>query len=116
MDIILNVACACKGMNEQCTADISDAHLRGLSISPADIVDSLLSLVWTNAPEGFPAIETGGDGPSTLGAEAWGIFGSGFIPGLNCFQEFRLNDFERFYLLSLAVAADKYESIYAFLQ
>ena len=44
LDIILNVACAYKGMNESSTPlDVSSVHLRGLSISPADIVDSLLS-------------------------------------------------------------------------
>jgi hypothetical protein len=36
LDIILNIACAYKGMNESgAPLHVSDVHLRGLSISPA---------------------------------------------------------------------------------
>lgn len=44
LDIILNIACAYKGMNDtEAPLNVSDVHLRGLSISPAEIVDALLS-------------------------------------------------------------------------
>jgi hypothetical protein len=120
-DIILNVACAYKGMNESSAPlNISDAHLRGLSISPADIVDSLLSYRLDERSRGVsPAIKRQVEIARQHLEQRLGASSAvGFIPRVELLsKKFRLNDFERFLLLlSLAVAADrKYESIYAFL-
>ena len=121
LDIILNIACAYKGINESSAPlNVSDVHLRGLSISPAEIVDSLLSYRLDERSKGvsteikrqvelaYTHIERRLKASST----------AGFTPrAIRLSKKFRLNDFERFLLLlSLSSASDrKYESIYAFI-
>lgn len=121
LDIILNVACAYKGMNESnAPLNVADAHLRGLSISPAEIVDCLLSYRLDERSKGVsPAIKRQVEmAHQHLQQRLAASSAAGFVPRVEILcKKFRLNDFERFLLLlSLGPAADrKYESIYAFL-
>jgi len=121
LDIILNVACAYKGMNESSAPlNVADAHLRGLSISPAEIVDSLLAYrlderVKKVSPEVKKQIDLA---YNHIQGRLHLALQEGFRPKLfQLAKKFRLNDFERFLLLlSLGSASDrKYESIFAFL-
>ena len=121
LDIILNVACAYKGMNEaSAPLNVSDVHLRGLSISPAEVVDSLLSYRRDERSKGVSAeikkqIERA---YSHIELRLKASLEAGFTPRLEILaKKFRLNDFERFLLLlSLSSACDrKYESVYAFI-
>jgi len=119
LDIILNIACAYKGMNESgAPLNVSDAHLRGLSISPAEIVDALLSYRLDERSKGVsPKIKRQVELANThierrLEASA----AESFTPRvLQLSKKFRFSHFERFLLLlSLSSASDrKYESIYA---
>ncbi len=121
LDIILNVACAYKGMNESSAPlNVEEAHLRGLAFSPAEIVDSLLAYRLAERSKGVSAairkqIEKAHDHIETrLKASVAG----GFIPRIEVLcKKVHLNDYERFLLLlALSSAYDrKYESIYAFL-
>ncbi len=121
LDIILNVACAYKGMNESSAPlHVSDAHLRGLSISPSEIVDSLLSYRLDERTKGVsPEIKRQVELATThLERRLAASSAAGFTPRVSQLtKKFRLSDFERFLLLlSLSSASDrKYESIYAFL-
>ncbi len=121
LDIILNVACAYKGMNkDHATLNVADAHLRGLSISPAEIVDALLSYRLEERAKGV-AVEIKGQVETAyehIELRLRAALAAGFTPKLKVLvNKFRLNDFERFLLLlSLSSVFDrKYESIYAFL-
>jgi len=121
LDIILNVACAYKGMNESSAPlNVADAHLRGLSISPAEIVDSLLSYRLDERSKGVsPEIKKQVEmAYQHLELRLEAASAAGFTPRLKTLsKKFHLNDFEGFLLLlSLASVADrKYESIYAFI-
>lgn len=121
LDIILNVACAYKGMNESSAPlHVSDAHLRGLSISPVEIVDSLSSYRRDErskevSPEIKRQIEMA---YSHIESRLEASRAAGFTPRVKILsKKFHLSDFERFLLLlALSSASDrKYESIYAFL-
>jgi len=121
LDIVLNVACAYKGMNESSAPlNVSDVHLRGLSISPAEIVDSLLSYRLDERSKGISAeikrqVETA---HTHIELRLKASITAGFTPRVKILsKKIRLSDFERFLLLlSLSSACDrKYESIYAFL-
>lgn len=121
LDIILNVACAYKGMNEgSAPLNVADVHLRGLSISPAEIVDSLLSYrlderVKKVSPEINRQVKLANN---HIQCRLNLALQDGFRPKLfQLTKKFRLNDFERFLLLlSLGSASDrKYEAIFAFL-
>lgn len=121
LDIILNVACAYKGMNESSAPlNVSGAHLRGLSISPAEIVDALLSYRLDERAKGVAAeikrqVETA---YTHLERRLKASAAAGFTPRVKVLEKkLRLSEFERFLLLlSLSSACDrKYESIYAFL-
>ena len=121
MDIILNVACAYKGMNESSAPlNVSDAHLRGLSISPSEIVDSLLSYRLDERARGVsPEIKGQVEmAYSHIELRIKASLAAGFTPRVKMLcKKFRLSDFERFLLLlALSSACDrKYESIYAFI-
>lgn len=121
LDIILNVVCAYKGMNESSAPlNVSDVHLRGLSISPAEIVDSLLSYRLDERSKGVsPDIKRQVEmAYHHVERRLEASSAAGFTPRVRTIsKKFRLNDFERYLLLlSLASAADrKYESIYAFI-
>lgn len=121
LDIILNIACAYKGMNESSAPlNVADTHLRGLSISPAEIVDSLLSYRLDERAKGVsPEIKRQVELAYThIERRLTASSTAGFTPRvIQLFKKFRLSNFERFLLLlSLSSASDrKYESIYAFL-
>lgn len=121
LDMILNIACAYKGINEaEAPLHVGEAHLRGLSISPAEIVDALLSYRRDErsqevAPEAKSQVETAGD---HIRRRLEASYAAGFTPRVEVLaKKFRLRDFERFLLLlALSTACDrKYEAIYAFL-
>ena len=121
LDIILNVACAYKGMNEtSAPLNVSDAHLRGLSISPAEIVDSLLSYRLEERSKGVSGEikKQIAMANSHIEQRLKASLEAGFTPRMEILaKKFRLNNFEHFLLLlSLSSVCDrKYESIYAFL-
>ncbi len=121
LDIILNVACAYKGMNESnAPLNVGDAHLRGMSISPAEIVDSLLSYRLNERSQGVAAeIKRQVEIAYThIEIRLQASITAGFTPRVKVLsKKLRLTDFERFLLLlSLSSACDrKYESIFAFL-
>lgn len=121
LDIILNVACAYKGMNEtDAPLNVSGAHLRGLSISPAEIVDALLSYRRDERSKGVsPEVKRQVEmAYAHIELRTQASLAAGFTPRVKMLvKKFRLNDFERFLLLlALSPAWDrKYESIYAFL-
>ncbi len=121
LDIILNVACAYKGMNESSAPlNVADAHLRGLSFSPAEIIDSLLSYRLEERSKGVSTeIKRQVEMAYTyIDLRLQASIRAGFTPRVKVLsKKLRLTDFERFLLLlSLASACDrKYESIFAFL-
>lgn len=121
LDIILNVACAYKGMNEtSAPLNVSDVHLRGLSISPAEIIDSLLSYRRDERAKGVSSEirEQVEMAYAHIKLRIEASLAAGFTPRLKTLaKKLRLNDFEGFLLLlALSSAGDrKYESIYAFI-
>lgn len=121
LDVILNIACAYKGMNEtEAPLNVSGAHLRGLSISPGEIVDALLSYrrderLREVSPEAKEQVEMA---RTHIELRIRASVAAGFTPRVEVLaKKFRLNDFERFLLLlALSSVYDrKYEAIYAFL-
>lgn len=121
LDIILNIACAYKGMNEaEAPLNVSGAHLRGLSITPAEIVDALLSYRREErskeiSPEARRQVEIA---RTHIEIRVKASLAAGFTPKMEVLaKKFRLNEFERFLLLlAFSSAWDrKYEAIYAFL-
>jgi ATPases of the AAA+ class len=121
LDIILNIACAYKGMNESSAPlNVADVHLRGLSISPAEIVDALLSYRLDERSKGVsPEIKKQVEMANThIENRLEASSAAGFTPNMiRLSKKMRLTDFERFLLLlSLSSVSDrKYESIYSFI-